>query len=187
MFEISAREAVHRITYTIKAITDYAGQEYAHGGDIRYMEENFEDNNFQHPANPEDDEEPYELKWWKKQLDLYWKQREIYQDIKMKLYSLVWGQSSKTTQSKIETHHQNYTQYKATYDSLGLLKISRKIIFKSDDWQYKYKAEDQAKRAYYNLHQTPEMSCQEYFEKVQNLMKVIKSLGGSLCIGIKQE
>jgi hypothetical protein len=61
------------------------------------------------------------------------------------------------------------------------LKIIREFVFRSDDRQYKYKAEDQAKRAYYNLRQTPEMSCQEYFERVRNLVDVIKSLGGSLC------
>ncbi len=36
-------------------------------------------------------------------------------------------------------------------------------------------------RCYYNLRQTPEMSCQEYFERVQNTVDVIKSLGGMLC------
>jgi hypothetical protein len=41
--------------------------------------------------------------------------------------------------------------------------------------------EDQAKWAYYNLQQTPEMSCQEYFERVHNVVDVIKSLGRSLC------
>ena len=30
------------------------------------------------------------------------------------------------------------------------------------------------------MHQTTNMTCQEYFEKVRNVVKVIKSLGGSL-------
>ncbi len=100
-------------------------------------------------------------------------------DNKMKLYSLLWGQSSKTTQSKIETH-QHFKQCKSEYNSLGLLQIIREFVFKSDDRQYKYKAEDQAKRTYYMLRQTPEMSCQEYFERVRNVVEVIESLGGSL-------
>jgi hypothetical protein len=179
-FEINIRDAVHQFTETVKAIADYVGQEYTHGGDIRFMVENFADYNFQRPENPEDDEDPYEMESWKKQLDLYWKRRGIYHDNKMKLYSLIWGQSSKTTQSKVETH-QNFADCKSSYDSLGLLKIIREFVFKSDDRQYKYKAEDMAKRAYYNLRQTPEMSCQEYFERVKNIVEVIKSLGGSLC------
>jgi hypothetical protein len=36
------------------------------------------------------------------------------------------------------------------------------------------------KRNFYNLRQIPDMSCQEYFEKVWNVVDVIKSLGGSL-------
>jgi hypothetical protein len=70
---------------------------------------------------------------------------------------------------------------KASYDSLGLLKIKREFVFKSDDRQYKYCAEDQAKRTYYNLRQSPDMMCQEYFERVQNIVEVIHSLGGLLC------
>jgi len=32
------------------------------------------------------------------------------------------------------------------------------------------------KRAYYNLRQTTEMSCQEYFERVKYIVEVIKVL-----------
>ena len=35
-------------------------------------------------------------------------------------------------------------------------------------------------KGHYNLRQTPEMSCQEYFERVRNIVEVIKIIGGSL-------
>jgi hypothetical protein len=126
------------------------------------MIENLKDYNFIRPADPDSDTNQYEVESWKKQLDMYWKRRGVYMDNKMKLFSLIWGQLSKTTQSKVETHL-NFESCKNEYDSLGLLKILCEFVFKSDDQQYKYKVEDQAKRAYYNLRQTPEMSCQEYF------------------------
>jgi hypothetical protein len=132
IFDISSKDAVHQFSETVKAIADYVGQEYTHGGDIRYMIENLEDYNFTRPANPADEEDQFEIKSWKKQLDQYWKQRGIYADNKMKLYSLIWGQSTKATQSKIETH-QEFQQCKTDYDSLKLLKIIREFIFKSDD------------------------------------------------------
>jgi hypothetical protein len=163
VFEITAKGAVHQYAETVKAIADYVGQEYTHGGDIRFMIENLNDYNFVRPEDPAVNANEYEKESWKKQLDLFWKRRGVYMDNKMKLYSLIWGQSSKLTQSKLETHA-NFQQCKNDYDSLGLLKIIREFVFKSDDRQYKYKAKDQAKRAYYNLRQTPEMSCQEYFE-----------------------
>jgi hypothetical protein len=179
VFEITSKDAVHQFAETVKAIADYVGQEYTHGADIRFMIENMADYNFIRPADPPANANEYEKESWKKQLDLFWKRRGVYMDNKMKLYSLIWGQSSKTTQSKLETHA-NFDQCKTEYDSLGLLKIIREFVFKSDDRQYKYKAEDQAKRAYYNLRHAPEMSCQEYFERVRNMVDVIKSLGGSL-------
>jgi hypothetical protein len=177
IFDVSSRDAIHQYADTIKAIADYARQAYTHGGDIRFMIENLEDYNFIRPENPEDEDNRFEMEYWKKQLDIYWERRGVYADNKTKLYSLIWGQSTKTTQSKLETHAE-FSQCKSSYDSLKHLKIIREFIFKSDDRQYKYKAEDQAKRNYYNLRQTPDMSCQEYFEKVRNTTEVIKSLGG---------
>jgi hypothetical protein len=53
-------------------------------------------------------------------------------------------------------------------------------VYQSNDCQYKYKAEDQAKRSFYNLRQTPDISCQEYFEHVKSVVDMIISLGGSL-------
>jgi len=164
----------------MKAIADYIGQEYTHGGDIRFMVENLEDYCFIRPPNPDPNAHQFDIESWKKQLDLFWKRRGVYEDNKMKLYSLVWGQSSKSTQSKIETHLE-FQRCKNDYANLKLIKIIREFVFKSDERQYKYKAEDQAKRNYYNLRQTSTMTCQEYFEKVRNVVEVIKSLGGSLC------
>jgi hypothetical protein len=109
---------------------------------------------------------------------MYWKRRGIYMDNKMKLFSLIWGQSSKTTQSMVETHL-NFAACKNDYDSLGLLRILHEFVFKKDNRQYKYETEDQAKRPYYNLRQTMEMSCREYFERVKYIVEVIKSIGGS--------
>ena len=97
----------------------------------------------------------------------------------MNLYSLIWGQSKKSTQSKLETQEE-FTDCRTVYDSLKLIKILQEFVFKSDDRQYKYMAEDQAKRNYYYLRQTPEMSYQEYFERVRNVVDVIKSRGRSL-------
>jgi hypothetical protein len=178
IFDVTGRDAIHQFADTMKAIADYVGQQYTHSGDMHFMIENLSDYSFVRPPNPNDAEDPYEMEPWKKQLDIHWKRKGIYADNKMKLYSLVWGQANKATQSKIETH-QEYQQCKAEYDSLKLIKIIREFVFKSDDRQYKYKAEDQAKRNFYNLRQTPDMSCQEYFEKVRNVVDVITSLGGS--------
>jgi len=59
---------------------------------------------------------------WKKQLDIYWKSSGLYADNKMKLYSLIWGQSTQTTQSKLETYSDS-NQCRSDYDSLKLFKI----------------------------------------------------------------
>jgi hypothetical protein len=175
IFEISAKDAVQQFTNTIQVITDYIGQEYMHGGEIRCMMKHMEHFNFIRPADPPANANEYEKESWKKQLNLFWKRWGVYMDNKMKLYSLIWGQASKTTQSKLETHL-NFEQCKMEFDSFGLLKIIREFVFKSDDHLYKYKAEDQVKQAYHNLKQTPEMSGQEYFERVMNVVDVIKSL-----------
>jgi hypothetical protein len=54
IFDFFSRDAIHQYADTIKAIADYAGQAYTHGGDIQFMIENLEDYNFIQPENPED-------------------------------------------------------------------------------------------------------------------------------------
>jgi hypothetical protein len=72
VFEISAKDVMHQFTDTIRVIADYVGQEYTHSGDIRFMVENFEDYNFQHPEKSENG---------KNKLDLYWSREEEYTNI----------------------------------------------------------------------------------------------------------
>jgi hypothetical protein len=86
IFDINTKEVVHQFWGTVKVIANYVGQEYTHGGDVRFMIENLQDFNFQAPADPP-------------------------------LYSLIWGQSSKSTQSNMETH-QEFQECKAEYESL---------------------------------------------------------------------
>jgi len=91
IFDVTGRDAIHQFADTLKAIADYVGQQYTHGGYMHFMIENLSDFNFVRPPNPADPDDPYEMDSWKKQLDIHWKRRGIYADNKMKLYSLVWG------------------------------------------------------------------------------------------------
>jgi len=129
IFDVTSREAVHQFADTLKAIADHVGQQYTHGGDVRFMIENLTDYTFVRPPNPQDGNDQYELESWKKQLDLHWKRRGIYEDNKMKLYSLIWGQSTKSTQSKLETHD-DFQDCRTAYDSLKLIKILREFVFR---------------------------------------------------------
>jgi len=37
IFDVSSRDAIHQFADTLKAIADYVGQAYTHGGDTRFM------------------------------------------------------------------------------------------------------------------------------------------------------
>jgi hypothetical protein len=90
------------------------------------MTENLTDFTFVRPPNRQNANDQYELESWKKQLDIHWTRRGIYEDNKMKLYSLIWGQSTKSTQSKLETHEE-FHDCRTTYDSLKLIKILHEL------------------------------------------------------------
>ncbi len=53
VFDVTSREAVHQFADTLKAIADYVGQQYTHGGDVRFMIENLTDYTFVRPPNPQ--------------------------------------------------------------------------------------------------------------------------------------
>jgi hypothetical protein len=49
------------------------------------MIENLEDFNLPRPEDPPNNASQFAIKSWKKQLDLFWKQKSFYSDNKMKL------------------------------------------------------------------------------------------------------
>jgi len=76
-FDVSSQDSIHQFADTMKAIADYVGQEYMHGGDVQYMIENLTDYQFIRPANPMDNQDQIEMESWKKQLDISWKRRGV--------------------------------------------------------------------------------------------------------------
>jgi hypothetical protein len=82
--------------------------------------ENLEDYNYTHPEDPEEGVNQNDVELWKKQPNLYWMRKGIYQDNRMEFYSLTWGQSPKTMISNLEMLL-NFTQCSTSYDSLELL------------------------------------------------------------------
>lgn len=95
------------------------------------MIENMEDYSYQWPADPDANVNEYEKESWKKQLVLYWKQRGIYIDNKMKLYSYYGDSHQRGDSPKLQP-------VQGKYDSLGFLKIIQEFVFKSHDHLYKY-------------------------------------------------
>jgi len=84
----SSRDCAHQYAETIEAIADYVGQEYTHGGDIRFMIENLQDYNLSRPPDPPNGASQYKIESWKKHY-MYWKRRGICIDNKMKFFSLI--------------------------------------------------------------------------------------------------
>jgi hypothetical protein len=61
IFDVTGRDAIHQFADTLKVTADYVGQQYTHGGDMRFMIENLSEYNFLRPSNPEDVNDPYEM------------------------------------------------------------------------------------------------------------------------------
>jgi hypothetical protein len=66
IFDVTSWEAVHQFADTLKAVSDYVGQQYTHGGDVRFMIKNLTDYTFVRPPNPQNANDQYELESWKK-------------------------------------------------------------------------------------------------------------------------
>jgi hypothetical protein len=65
-YDVTGRDSTHHFAETTKAITDYVGQEYTHGSDIRYTIENLTDYNFVRPGDPPAGASTYDVESWKK-------------------------------------------------------------------------------------------------------------------------
>ena len=88
---------------TIKRIAEYVGSEYKYGGDIRSTLENEVRITIPQPVNPTTDPMPLlESRIFDTEIDIYMKRRSTLNVNVQKCYSLVLGQCTDLSKSKLK-------------------------------------------------------------------------------------
>jgi hypothetical protein len=165
---------------TMEELDGYIGLHFKHNpADIKKMIKTMDDTSLAMPKDHEEYASKTEVRIWEKEVDMFVKQRETYNNNKCALYSVVWGQSSEAMQAKIKSDDE-YEAMHADSDSLRLIKVIKGIAYKFESQKNIYLALDNAKCTFYLYHQGPEETNSNYMSKFKNTTEVIEHYGGNI-------
>ena len=96
-----------------------------------------------------------------------------------KLYSLIWDQAAPALRAKLQTY-KVFQNVNSKSDSLSLLAMIRAIYFSDSDTKYKFQSVYEIICKFYFFKQERNMPNSTYFEKYNNLLKVLRNQGVDL-------
>jgi hypothetical protein len=170
---------------TLKRISEYAGAEYKHGGDIRSSVINERKITIPIPAAPSavdpkslTSSERVGAMIFKGEIDSYIKRKSMLDDNIQKTYSLVIGQCTNLIQSKLK-QQAAWSTISQDQDAIALLGLIKTITFKFEDQKFLPLALYLSKATLYNLCQG-NMANHDYLQRFQNLVDVATSYNGQL-------
>ena len=178
IYDLSSKQS-DMYTKTTKEIAEYIGRTFKYGDDTKRAVLTLATITFNEPNYPGDTATKPEMKIWEKEIDEHMKMKNHYKQNMKSAYNLIWGQISEALRTKLEAmnSHENIAN---AADCIGLLKNIKNISYNYQSEKLKRQALHEAKRRFYVMYQDRTMSVQDYFDKFNNLVKVIEHCGGSI-------
>jgi len=170
-----------KYTETMKQIANYVGSTYKNGGDIRKVIENVEEQTIPIPSDPPEGATVTMKAIWQEEIKLYMKRKQQLEENKKTAFSLIEGQCTPETIAKLESLPE-WEDIKNNYQLIKFLETLQAIVYKFEGQKYAYLSMYQAKKRFYNVYQSDEMTTSEYLEKFKLYLAVIEQYGGSISL-----
>ena len=195
-YDCSNYQQADKFITSTKAIIEYVGRNYKHGGDICATIDNLELYSIPPPDDPADqyteitndagdiEKSPrqqvsfMEAEVFKHEINSFVKRKATLADNVQKSYSLVYGQCTELLKNKLRSTTK-WRKIKNAQDVIALLKEIKNITFKFEDQKYPVLSVHNAKIAFYSFRQV-ELSNLAYLQKNKILVDIATSLDGSL-------
>jgi hypothetical protein len=155
--------ASNQFTRTLEELDGYVGLHFKHNpADIKKMIRKMTDTILDMPPAPEPTPGTTETEaaavsasaqvFWKQEVDMYFRKKNMYENNKCALYTVIWSQCSEAMQAKAKSHDGYDTIYE-TSDNLTLINVIKGIAYKFESQKSMYLALDDAKHAFYTSYQ----------------------------------
>ena len=178
IYNLSSKQADQYIK-TTKEIAEYIGRTYKYGDDTKRAVLTLTALTFNEPTYPGDSATKPLLKIWEKEIDEHMKIKNNYAQNMKSAYNLIWGQCSDALRTKLEAIS-THEKIASDANCIGLLLNIKDVSYNYQSQKLKRQAQHEAKRRFYVMFQDRTMSVQDYFDKFNNLLKVIEHCGGSI-------
>lgn len=162
---------------TLEVFATYAGTKYALGGDISKSIKQLKEVVPVAPSDPGTNPTRTELKIWEVEVTEFIKLRNKLKATFQSMYSLVWGQCTEYTKTRLQ-QQPGYAAINAAQDSIRLLSMIRDLTFKLDSKQHPVLAMVDNDLRIFRYAQGKDMPDSQYHEQFKSLIQIIKKFNG---------
>ena len=162
----------------MSALARYAAK-FKDGKDTKIILSRLQELVFHPPADPPFPISMTDKRVWEKEVDIYVDRKRNYEDNKMNLYAVAYGQCSKAMKAKLKTL-QNFQNINDGHDLLGLLRAIKSIGEQLDTRDYFPKALVNIKLSFFNIRQGDKESNADYQSRFIKYIEVADSFRISL-------
>ena len=124
-----------RYIRTTKKITDYVAQRFTKS--IGVLVSKGTEQEFKEPDKPKDEAKGMEVERYKMLLKMCLEKQERYQEYKAKVFRIIMGQCKASMRNKLEAL-EVYEKLEEEDDVAGLMEEIRKLVYATDNTQFKY-------------------------------------------------
>jgi hypothetical protein len=163
----------------MREIAAYVSRAYTYGGDIRWSIENEKKYTVVVPEDIDATSSSTDKRIWEKRIDKYVKRDLELNENCDKLYSLIFGQCTHFTRTKLKSIN-DYKSIKQGFDAIKLINAIKSLTCQFKGQKYHHQALCQAKRIFYIFHQGKAMMNAKSLESFQTLVSVIEEYVGEI-------
>jgi hypothetical protein len=117
---------------------------------------------------------------WSSEVSTYVKRRAGMEEGIEKVFPLILGQCTNSTSEKLKGFD-TYDSISSSFDTIGLLKLIKSMVYKFRSQRHPALSIHQAKRKLYMIKQERHVTNSTYLEQFTNNTGVIEHIGGIIC------
>ena len=182
----SSEESKVNLQYsrTTNRLCRYVNNKFKYPDDIHKLVSNLEETKIKCPCSPNKmatkkaDMTLAEEAMLKRKLDRYMDREDIYEQNKKKLYNVIWSQSSKTLQNKIESLKE-YGEKEEEKDCVWLLSKIKAVMHKFDEREFLPSSINSAVIGLYECKQGKTERCSNYLARFRSQLETLEYYKGS--------
>ena len=179
IYDIGVENQADLFARTTKEIAEYAGRHCKQSLDIRTAIETLAEVLIPVPADRGTSNTTFNSLMLGKDLDIYVKRVDVYNQNKAEMYSKVIGQCTDALRAKLEAD-KNYTTYNTNGDVVSLLNLIRTLAYDYESERYPFLALHSSLKSFYAHSQKAHESNDQYRESFQGAKEVVEHCGAEL-------
>jgi hypothetical protein len=172
VYKTNTKDQADMYLRTTDAIADYVGVEY--GRDMRMLVKRSKEMIFTEPKDPATGKAGISMEKYKAELNLYHKDKKLYNENKSKVFIIILGQCTQVVKSKLE-NDEGFEKLEIEDGVVGLLGVLKQMAFSTAGVQEPFWTMQVLLRRMTAINQGPSESVANYYRRTNANIEVMES------------